>query len=138
MSDQEMGDGPGIARQEFSVGAAGESVLNFTDDLPRGEVVLARGGGAGDAHESCHLGQLQAQLAVQEKMRGHTPTGIISASLLEKHKRRLQDGELLRRPLCPRNLRLVQPLFESFAIRGILGHGQYLRDCDDSGSVAEV
>jgi hypothetical protein len=34
MGDQEMGDGAGITRQEFSVGSAGKSVLNFTDDLP--------------------------------------------------------------------------------------------------------
>lgn len=130
MGDQEMRNRPDIARQEFSVGSAGESVLNLTDDLPRREIVLPRRGGPGDAHESCHLGQLQAQLAVQEKMTDDTATGIISAGLLEKDKRRLQDRESLRRPLCPRNLRLVQPLFESFPIRGILRRSPERRACE--------
>jgi hypothetical protein len=138
MGDQKMRDRPGIPRQEFSVGSAGKSVLNFTDDLPRGEIVLARGGRAGDAHQSRHLSQLQAQLGAQEKMSGDTTTGIISTGLLKKAERRPQDSKSLSRPLCAGNLRLVQPLFESFAVGGIHDHGQHLRDCGDSGRVAEV
>lgn len=88
MGDQIVRDRPGIARQQFSVRSAGKSVLNLTDNLPRGEVVLARGRGPGNANKSCHLGQLQAQLRAQEKMRNDTTTGIISTGLLEKDKRR--------------------------------------------------
>jgi len=118
MGDPKVRDGPRIARQKLSVGSAGDSVLNLTDDLPRGEVVLTRRGRAGDAHKSCHLCQLQLQLAVQEKMRDDTATGIISAGLLQKDKTRLQHGELLRRALRPRNLRRVQPLFECLTFLG--------------------
>lgn len=34
MSDQEIGNGTCIARQEFPVRTPGKSVLNLTDDLP--------------------------------------------------------------------------------------------------------
>jgi hypothetical protein len=41
MSRYEVRDGPGIARQEFSVGSAGELVLNLANDFSGGALVLS-------------------------------------------------------------------------------------------------
>ena len=56
-------------------------------------------------------------------------------AVLELIKGSLQDGKMFWRPQTRRDSGLVEPLIERFTI---LGHEQYLLDCNAWNPVAEV
>ena len=91
MSEEELGDGAGMPRQQFSVRPTVHSMLNLLDDLRGGEIPVPERRAGTDAEQACDLGDLQSQVAAEQEVANDPHTGIIPLTLPEKPKGGLQN-----------------------------------------------
>jgi len=118
MGEEEFGDRAGMTRQEFSVRATAEVIVNLPANLLRGEFSMAKCGSRADAYQTRDLGNLQPYAAVQQEMACHARTGVVPVARPEESKRRLKHGSLLSIQPLQRNFRLPQPHFECLTFLG--------------------
>lgn len=121
MSEEELGDGAGMPRQQFSVRPTVHSMLNLLDDLRGGEIPVPERRAGTDAEQACDLGDLQSQVAAEQEVANDPHTGIIPLTLPEKPKGGLQNVCLLIAQPFRRDLRDLQPLLERLTFRSHRG-----------------
>ena len=68
MGQDELGDGAGIAGQQFAVGPAGHAVVGRLDRLLGRDALLVRGRGPADADQAGDLRDLEPGVAVEQEM----------------------------------------------------------------------
>jgi hypothetical protein len=91
MREEKLGDRPGMPRQEFSVRATAEMVMNLLANLLRGQSSMAKRRAGADADQTCDLSYLQSHTTVKQEVAGDPRTGIILLAPSKKLKRRLKD-----------------------------------------------
>ena len=92
---RKLGDGAGVAGQEFAVGPAVQAVVGLLDGFLGGEALLARGGGAADAEQAGDLGDLEASAAVEQEMAEQARGVVVVALALAEAEGGLEQGVLL-------------------------------------------
>ena len=118
MGKDKLGDRAGMPRQEFSVRATAEVVMNLLTNLLRGMLSMTKGRARADPDQACDLADFQSHTTVKQEVAGDPRTGIVPLAPPQKFKRRLQDGLLLIAQLFRIDLRPTQPLFERLTFRG--------------------
>ena len=122
MSQHELGDGAGIARQQLAMRPTGQAVMRRLNRLLGRNALLMRSRGSANTHQASDLRDLESGVAVQQKMTEQTRRIVILAAALLEGKRRLQQAALFGGQSIFSNLHLGKPLAQS-AVRG--GHDQY-------------
>jgi len=121
MGEEELGDGAGMPRQQFSVRPTVHSMLNLLDDLRGGEIPVPERRAGTDADQACDLGDLQPQVAPEQEVADDPHTGVIPVPLLEELKGSLKHILLRIVQLFRRDLRGLQPLLERLTFRSHRG-----------------
>jgi len=118
MGEEELGDRAGMPRQQFSVRATAEMVVNLLAHLLGGEFLMAKRRAGGNADQACDLSDRQSHAAVKQKVTGDARSGVVSVAPLKELKRCVKNGTLFVAQAFRPNLCPVQPLFECLTFRG--------------------
>ena len=119
VGQDKLGDGAGIARQQFAVRPTGQTVVRGLDRLLGREALLVRGRGPADADQAGELSDFEPGVAVQQEMAEQTVGVVIVAAALPEGKGRLEQAALLGRQ-SPFNNRCLGKPGGVGAVRG--GH----------------
>src|SRR5262249_45716587 len=114
VAKQELGDGPGIAGQEFAVRTTVQAMVGLLEGLLGGEPLLAGGRRPADVQQASELGDLEAALAVQQEMAEQARGVVVGALLLAEAEGGLQQRSLLGRQAPFGNPGLSQPVGKEF------------------------
>src|ERR1022692_4521647 len=117
MSQDELGDGAGIARQQLAVGPTRHTVVRCLHRFLGRDSLLVGSRGATDTDQAGDLRDLESGVAVEQEMT-EQPTGIIIlAAAFPESERVLQQAALLGRQSVFGDLRLGKPSCEC-TVRG--------------------
>ena len=84
MGEAEFEDGSGIARQKLAVGAAIHAVVSLLHGLLGGHALLPGGSGTADAEQAGECRDLEAAMAMEQKMREQAcGVGVVALLLAE-------------------------------------------------------
>jgi len=122
MVPEELGNGPGEAGQELAIGSAGEASVGRLDDLLGGKSLVAGGGRASEAGESCDLGDFESAVAVEQEMAEEAAGEVIGALLLLEAKGSVEQGANRGGEPRGRQVGLGQPVLEGERVVGHEGH----------------
>src|SRR5579872_6514426 len=109
MMKEELGNGSGVAWQEFAVGSSIQTVMGLANGFLGRKSLLTRGSGPAEAEQTRDGGDFESTIAVQEEMAEHASGVIVAALRLAKAEGGLQQGQLLRSEACLGELRVGQP-----------------------------
>jgi hypothetical protein len=109
VGQDKLGDGAGIAWQQFAMRPTGEAVVGSLDDLLGRDALLVRGGGPAEADEASDLSHFESGIAVQQEMAEQAAGIVIVAAALPEGKGRLEQAALLGRQSLLGNLCLGEP-----------------------------
>ena len=92
--EEELGDGAGIAGQEFAVRGADQAMVGGLDDLLGGEPLLSGGGRAAEAKQAGDLGHLESSLGMEQDVAEQASGKVVVALGFEETPGCLQDSAL--------------------------------------------
>jgi hypothetical protein len=118
MGKEELGDRAGMARQQFSVRATTEMVVNLLANLLGGEFLMTKRRPEVNTDQACDLSDLQPHAAVKQEVTGDARRGVVPVAPLKELKRCVKNGTLFVAQAFRPNLCPVQPLFERLTFRG--------------------
>ena len=110
MGQDELGDGAGIAWQEFAVGPTGHAVVRGLNGLLGREALLPGGGGPADADQASDLRDLEPAVAVEQEMAEQAVGVVIGAAALAEGEGCLQQAALLWGQALFSDVRFAEPL----------------------------
>ena len=94
---QELGDGPGIAGQQFAMRPASQAVAGGLDGLLGRNPLLVRGRGSAEADPARDLRDFEPGIAMEQEMAEQAAGVVIVATALPEGKGRLEQAALLGR-----------------------------------------
>ena len=96
MSQDELGNGAGVAWQELAVGASVQALVGLLDGLFGGEALLPGSGGAAQAQETGDGSDLEAAAAVEQEVAEQARGVVIAALALEEVEGSLEARRVWR------------------------------------------
>jgi hypothetical protein len=109
VGEQELGDGAGIAWQQFAVRPTSQTVVRGLDRFLGRDALLVRSRGPADTDQPGKLSDFESGVAVQQEMAEQAVGVIIVAATLPEGKGRLEQAALLGCQSVGGNLCLEEP-----------------------------
>ena len=122
MVAEELGDGAGVAWQEFAIGPPGETAVDRLDDLLGGKSLVAGGGSPSETGESCDLGDFESTVAVEQEVAEEAAAVVIGVLLLSEAEDGVEECVDLRGEPRRREIGLGQPVLEGGSTIAHEGH----------------